>query len=133
MYRHKLESAFLDSGKTLNRPTGIVINNKENVFFVANYDNHTILKITSSGMSIHHSSLILIVLTHCQGTVSVFAGSGEIGSDDGVGRKASFRCPSGLAIDQETETLFVSDWDHKIRKITREGEFALYLSRHNSC
>ena len=124
---------FLFSGKTLNRPTGIVINNKENVFFVANCDSHTILKITSSGMSICRSSIILSVLTHCQGARSVFAGSGEMGSENGVGRKASLNSPSGLAIDQETGTLFVSGLDHRIRMITREGEFALSLSLHNTC
>ena len=106
---------------------------KENVFFVANRYNHTILKITSSGMSIHHSSIIMIVMTHCQGTVSVFAGSGEPKSDDGVGRKASFGFPYGLAIDQDSGTLFVTGLDHKIRKITRGGEFASYLSQHNTC
>ena len=63
----------------------------------------------------------------------MFAGSGQKGRDDGVGRKASFSFPFGLAIDQETGTLFVSDADHKIRKITREGEFALSLSQHNTC
>ena len=109
------------------------MNHKERVFFVANCYSHTIFIVTSSGMSINHSSIILIVLIHCQGTVSVFAGCLRSGSDDGVGRKASFISPSWLAIDQETGTLFVNDCNTKIRKITREGEFALFLSQHNTC
>ena len=108
------------------------MNHKENLFFVANYANHTISKITSSGMSIHHSSLILVLLTHCQGTVSVFAGSGLAGSDDGNGTNASFIHPYWLATDQESGTLFVSDCGVRIRKITRGGEFASYLSQHNT-
>ena len=52
---------------SLNNPIGIVFNHEENVFYVSNCDNHTILKITSSGMSIHHSSLIPIVLTTAKG------------------------------------------------------------------
>ena len=63
----------------------------------------------------------------------MFAGSGQMGSDDGVGRKACFSFPSWLAIDQETGTLFVADSNPRIRKITREGEFALFLSQHNTC
>ena len=102
------------------------MNYNEKVFFVTNDDKHTILKITSSGMLIHHSSFILIVLTHYLGTTSVFAGSGQKGSEDGVGREASFSYPRELAIDQETGTLFVSGTDRKIRKITCEGEFALF-------
>ena len=63
----------------------------------------------------------------------MFAGSGQLGSEDGVGRKASFCFPNGLAIDQATGTLFVSDSSTRIRKITRGGEFASYLSQHNTC
>ena len=66
----------------------------------------------------------------------MFAGSGQMGGDDdddGVGRKASFIHPYGLAIDQDSGTLFVSDCLSRIRKITREGEFASYLSQHNTC
>ena len=64
VHSNTLERTSMASEETLNSPSGIVMNQKENVFFVANDGNHTILKITSSGMSIHHSSLIIIVLTH---------------------------------------------------------------------
>ena len=56
----------------------------------------------------------------------MFAGSGHLGSDNGVGRTASFLVPSWLAIDQENGTLFVNDCA-TIRKITREGKFALFF------
>ena len=74
----------------------------------------------------------LIVLTHCQGAVSVFAGS-EQGSCDGIGTKSNFNGPTWLAVDQETDNLFVSDTDnHTIRRITPQGEFAFVL-HHPHC
>ena len=107
------------------RPNGIVMNHEENVFFVANGDSHAICKVTSSGIEISHSCHTLNVLNHHQGTVSVFAGSGQRGKGDGIGTKASFNNPRWLAIDQVTGSLFVSDYyNHRIRKITPEGEFA---------
>ena len=63
----------------------------------------------------------------------MFAGSGQLGGDDGVGRKASFSFPHGLAIDHATGTLFVSDSSTRIRKITREGEITSYLSQRSTC
>jgi sugar lactone lactonase YvrE len=51
--------------------------------------------------------------------VSNFAGTGEIGTDDGPGNSASFRQPSGLAVD-DAGNLYVPDLN-KIRKITPEG------------
>ena len=63
----------------------------------------------------------------------MFAGSGQMGGDDGVGRKASFLHPYGLAIDQDSRTLFVSEFTTRIRKIAREGELTSYLSQHNTC
>ena len=128
--RHNsLERKLKASGKSLNKPYGIVMNQKSNVFFVANCGNHTILKITSSGMETYHSLYDLIVLTHYQGAVRVYAGSGHKGSDDGVGTISRFNRPTWLAIDQETGDLFVSDTlNHRIRKITPEGELHLFSS-----
>ena len=60
--------------------------------------------------------------THA-GTVSAFAGSGQPGRSDGVGSSASFNNPRGIAIDQQTGNIFVSDYsNHSIRKITPQGE-----------
>ena len=60
--------------------------------------------------------------THA-GTVSAFAGSGQAGSSNGVGSSASFYYPLGIAIDQQTGDLFVSDCNHLIRKITSQGVY----------
>lgn len=56
------------------------------------------------------------------GSVSSWAGSGKSGSADGVGTSASFNCPIGMAIDQQTGTLFVAETgNHLIRKISPQG------------
>ena len=56
------------------------------------------------------------------GAINVFAGSGIAASTDGQGANASFHFPRGLAIDQQTGILFVSDChSHTIRKITPQG------------
>jgi hypothetical protein len=52
--------------------------------------------------------------------MSVFAGSGQEGIADGVGTSASFECPCGITVDQQTGNLFVSD-ANIIRKITSKG------------
>jgi sugar lactone lactonase YvrE len=52
------------------------------------------------------------------GEVTTLAGSGKKGMKDGVGRAASFRRPSGLAMSVDGETLFVADGkNHRIRKV----------------
>ena len=102
------------------------MNHENNAFFGVNYQNNTIFKITSSGMETSHSLSNLIVLTHHQGVVSVFAGSGQQGSNDGIGTKASFWQPRWLAIERHTGNLFVSDYGNgTIRKITPEGELII--------
>jgi len=54
--------------------------------------------------------------------VSVLAGSGNIGSKDGAGTKASFWAPTGIAIDQRNGNVFVSEWyGNVIRMIFWQG------------
>ena len=112
-------------------PFDIAMNHKDNCFYVTSHGAHTIIKITSSGTYTFSSlcsflpnclwSMMVNSHTHA-GTVSAFAGSGEQGSSDGVGSSASFHDPYGIAIDQQTGDVFVSDWsDHLIRKITPQG------------
>jgi sugar lactone lactonase YvrE len=85
-----------------NSPRGVAIDSGGNVF-VADRFNHKIRKITSDGV------------------VTTFAGSGSIGSADGMGTMASFSYPSGVAIDS-IGNLYVADRsNHKIRKITSTG------------
>ena len=63
----------------------------------------------------------------------MFAGSGEDGSSNGFGTKASFNGPDGIALDQQTGTLFVSDYHNDlIRKITPEGMLILSFQYNNT-
>ena len=52
--------------------------------------------------------------------MSVHAGSGEQGNQDGLGMSARLDFPYGIAIDQQTDTIYVSD-QHSIRKMTLQG------------
>ena len=119
-------TTFVASKSTLSKPAGIVMNHKENVFFVANYGSNTINKISSSGMetSLALHSFPSFSPTY-QGVVSVFTGNGKFGTNDGDASNARFKAPTWIAIDQETGNLFVNDrLDHTIRKITPQGELA---------
>lgn len=84
-------------------PHGAAIDSAGNVF-VADTDNSTIRKVTSSG------------------TVTTFAGSaGNTGSTDATGTAARFLYPVGVVIDRNG-TLYVSDTGNQtIRKISPAG------------
>lgn len=88
---------------SFNHPRGLAVDKDGNVY-VADYDNHLIRKVTSSG------------------EVSTVAGSsGASGSVDGTGSAARFTRPEGIAVDN-SGTLYVADtFSHKIRKITPTG------------
>jgi sugar lactone lactonase YvrE len=88
------------------RPTGVVVDEEGNVF-VADLFNHKIRKITSAG-----------VVTTVAGNTAGFA--------DGLGPAAKFNFPAGLAIDKQGN-LYVADSDnHRIRKITPQGEVSTF-------
>ncbi len=89
------------------RGAGIVTDSEGNVF-VADVGNHSIRKITPSGI------------------VSTFAGNGTSGSANGTGNNARFYHPYGLAIDAD-DNLYVGDtWNWQVRKITPAGEVSLF-------
>jgi sugar lactone lactonase YvrE len=55
------------------------------------------------------------------GLVTVLAGSGTAGAEDGIGAAASFNSPRGIAVDGNGN-VFVADYgNNKIRKITPTG------------
>jgi DNA-binding beta-propeller fold protein YncE len=79
-------------------PTGAAVDGSGNVY-VADYANHRIRKINSSGV------------------VSTLAG-GTPGSADGTGTTAQFNNPFGVAVDGSGSNVYVADYaNHRIRKI----------------
>src|SRR5690606_4826321 len=91
------------SAARFNSPIGIAVS-PNGTLFVADYNNHTIRKITEDG------------------TVSTLCGSpGEYGSTDGKGSAARFHHPIGIAVSPNG-TIFVVDFSNQtIRKITVDG------------
>lgn len=84
-------------------PDGAVFDSHDNLF-VSDQSNHKIRKITPDG------------------TVTTFAGSGAIGSADGIGTAASFFYPAGMAVDADDNLLVAEYGNNKIRKITPNGD-----------
>jgi hypothetical protein len=83
-------------------PYGVTVDSTGNVYVADNY-NHLIRKITPSGL------------------VTTLAGSTTPGSTNGIGTAASFRYPSGVAVDG-SGSVYVADYgNHMIRKISQTG------------
>jgi len=87
---------------SFNLPYGIDLDVAGNAYVVDRYNN-TIRKITPDGV------------------VTTFAGSGAIGSTDGVGTAASFNWPTGVALDNGGNLIIADTYNNKIRKITPAG------------
>lgn len=84
-----------------SHPTGLALNEKESVLYIADSRNHCI----------RTCNLI-------DGMVETICGNGNGGSDDGIGIEATFRNPMGLVFDSVSNYLYVADWgNHSIRRI----------------
>jgi len=90
------------SNARFNQPGGLAVDGSGNVY-VADTGNATIRKITPSGI------------------VSTLAGSATRGNQDGAGSAASFRAPSGIAVDSAGNLYVADTFSATIRKITASG------------
>lgn len=59
------------------------------------------------------------------GKVTIIAGSGTPGSEDGIGTKASFYLPGGIAVDSAGFIYVADTYNNMIRKISPEGKVTL--------
>jgi RHS repeat-associated protein len=92
-------------------PHGIAIDSVRRVLYVADTGNHLIRRVTMNGV------------------VSTVAGSGRPEDLDGVGANASFKQPSGLALDA-AGNLYVADrGNDKIRVVTPGGTVTTLAGR----
>ena len=86
-----------------NYPSGVAVDGSGNVY-VADSSNHTIRKITASGV------------------VTTLAGiAGQTGSADGTGSAARFNGPNGVAVDGAGNVYVADLYNDTIRKITAGG------------
>jgi len=84
---------------TWNRPTSVAVDSNGNVI-VTDSINNRIYKVTSDGV------------------VTTLAGSGSGAFADGVGAGASFKYPSGVAVDSSGNIIVADTGSHRIRKIS---------------
>ena len=109
-------SSFADGSLAtagFNFPYGIVSNSADTLY-VSDFGNHTIRKITPSG-------------------VTTFAGlAGQTGSADATGSVARFNNPSGMAIDAANNIYVADTANNNIRKITPAGVVSTFAGSTNT-
>lgn len=96
---------------------------------VANFSNPRHLCLDSHGnLFVADNSNCLIRKVDSDGNVTTFAGSLK-GFQDGLGKLSALSLPNGLSIDSK-DNIFVADLgNHRIRKITPDGQVTTYLGR----
>ena len=93
-------------------PQGIAVDTYGNIY-IADTDNNLIRKIDVSGM------------------VTTLAGSGKVGSENGVGDSASFNQPTGVAVDSKGNVYVAEYGGNLIRKITSDGTVSTFAGSSN--
>ena len=96
----------------LNHPEGVAADGAGNVYF-ADSANHRVRKIDTTGM------------------ISTLAGTGERGDggDDGPAIEARLSYPAGVAVDTEGNVYVADSWNHRVRKVDREGTITTLAGR----
>ncbi len=97
---------------SFNNPHGIAVDAVGNIF-IADRNNHKIRKISSDG------------------NVSTLAGSGQVGSNDGVGTNASFNEPWGICVGGDGYIYVADTRNNKVRKITPVGVVTTFAGSGN--
>lgn len=132
------ELTTLASGSPLNVPFGITLDPDKNVY-VANFSNGVINKITPDGQVTTLATVPSFVgyliyangklyatgftshniyMIELDGTLNILAGTSTSGNTDGSGTQASFFSPNGIDASPDGKTLYISQSNFKIRKIT---------------
>jgi sugar lactone lactonase YvrE len=96
------------AGARFNYPSGITLDTAGNLW-VADTFNHTIRKITASG-----------VVTTVAGAVGV------VGKADGIGSQAHFNYPWGLAFDNTGNLIIADTYNHLVRVMDPSGVVTSY-------
>jgi hypothetical protein len=99
----------IGTAASFSQPIAVALSNDGNTLFVADYINNVIRKVITSTAE-----------------VSIFAGSGSSGSDDGAGAAASFNGATGLVVDAAGNVFVADQANNKIRKITAAGDVSTF-------
>ena len=97
---------------SLDHPEGVAVDGAGNVY-VADSANHRVRKIDTTGM------------------ISTLAGTGErgYGGDGGPAVEARLSYPAGVAVDTEGNVYVADSWNHRVRKVDREGTITTLAGR----
>lgn len=121
-------SSTLTNSSLLNCPNGLTIDDDGNLY-VANFNNNTIVKVSPNGNAEIFVSLpgrgnshlifkdgVIYALSRAgnrlykvslSGEISLIAGTGASGNDDGSGEVASFYIPNGIGVNREGSQIYV--------------------------